>query len=147
MNIFRALSGSLTLGYQDEEWAQTIDYDHIPFRCRKFHEHGHLFMDFPLNAPQRLKEENQEKPKDNFTHVEGRKKTKKKLTSLKGKKLSTINSFEVLNYLLDSKVVGNSHQFPGKDNTRAKAKNIPELVPEQIIEKKNSTQPKDDQVT
>jgi hypothetical protein len=38
------------LEYQDEDWIQTIDYEHIPFRCRKFHEHGHLFRDFPLNS-------------------------------------------------------------------------------------------------
>jgi hypothetical protein len=43
MNISKALLGSLTLEYRDEEWLQTIDYEHIPFRCRKFHEHGHLF--------------------------------------------------------------------------------------------------------
>jgi hypothetical protein len=51
MNISKALPGTVTLEYQDEEWAQTIDYEHIPFRCRKCHEHGHLFRDFPLNAP------------------------------------------------------------------------------------------------
>jgi hypothetical protein len=51
MNISKALPGTVTLEYQDEEWTQTIDYEHIPFRCRKFHEHGHLFRDFPLNAP------------------------------------------------------------------------------------------------
>jgi hypothetical protein len=43
MDVFEALSGSLTLEYQDEDWIHTIYYDHIPFRCRKCHEHGHLF--------------------------------------------------------------------------------------------------------
>jgi hypothetical protein len=33
MNISKDLPGSVTLEYQDEEWAQTIDYEHIPFRC------------------------------------------------------------------------------------------------------------------
>jgi hypothetical protein len=42
--------GSVTIEYQDEDWIQTIDYEHIPFHCRKFHEHGHLFRDCPLNA-------------------------------------------------------------------------------------------------
>lgn len=28
---------------------QTVDYEHIPFKCRKFHEHGHLFRKCPLN--------------------------------------------------------------------------------------------------
>jgi hypothetical protein len=50
MNISKALPGSVTLEYQDEDWIQTIDYEHIPFHCRKCHEHGHVFQDFPLNA-------------------------------------------------------------------------------------------------
>jgi hypothetical protein len=51
MNISKSFPGMVTLEYQDKEWAQTIDYEHIPLRCRKFHEHGHLFRDCPLNAP------------------------------------------------------------------------------------------------
>jgi hypothetical protein len=50
MDISRALPGSITLEYQYEDWGQTIDYGHIPFRCRKYHEHGHLFRDYPLNV-------------------------------------------------------------------------------------------------
>lgn len=34
-----------------------VDYEHIPFRCRRCHEHGNLLRDFPLN-----KEDNKEKP-------------------------------------------------------------------------------------
>jgi hypothetical protein len=26
-----------------------LDYEHIPFKCRKCHAHAHLFKDFPLN--------------------------------------------------------------------------------------------------
>jgi len=51
MNISKSLPGSVTIEYQDEEWMHTIDYEHIPFRCRKCHEYGHLFKDFPLNTP------------------------------------------------------------------------------------------------
>jgi hypothetical protein len=76
MNISKSLPGSVTLEYQDEEWAQTIDYEHIPFRCRKFHEHGHLFRDFPLNAP--TKPEVEEKPKDRFTQVQNHKRQAQK---------------------------------------------------------------------
>jgi hypothetical protein len=66
MNISKSLPGSVTLEYKDEEWAQTIDYEHIPFRCRKCHEHGHLFRDCPLNIPTKL--EAGERPKHEFTH-------------------------------------------------------------------------------
>jgi len=27
-----------------------MDYEHIPFRCRRCHEYGHLFKQFPLNV-------------------------------------------------------------------------------------------------
>lgn len=33
----------------DEEWVEKVDYEHIPFRCRKFHENGNLLRDFPLS--------------------------------------------------------------------------------------------------
>jgi hypothetical protein len=48
MNISKALPGAVTLEYQDEDWHQTIDYEHIPFRCRRCHEHGHLYRDCPI---------------------------------------------------------------------------------------------------
>lgn len=49
MHLTKELSGSVSLFHDDFEWIQTIDYEHIPFRCRKCHEHGHLFRDCPLN--------------------------------------------------------------------------------------------------
>jgi hypothetical protein len=33
MDISKALPGSVNLEYQDEDWNQTIDYEHIPFHC------------------------------------------------------------------------------------------------------------------
>jgi hypothetical protein len=77
MNISKALPGSVTLEYKDEEWVQTIDYEHIPFHCRKYHEHGHLFRECPLNVPTKL--EAGGRPKDEFTHVQNhRRQTQKK---------------------------------------------------------------------
>jgi hypothetical protein len=54
LNIAKPLPGSIVLEYQDEDWIQTIDYEHIPFRCRKCHEHGHLFRECPLNALRKM---------------------------------------------------------------------------------------------
>jgi hypothetical protein len=34
MNIAKALLGVVILEYQDEDWSQTLDYEHIPFRCK-----------------------------------------------------------------------------------------------------------------
>jgi hypothetical protein len=52
MNVATTLPESITISFQDEEWVQPIDYEHISFRCRKCHEHGHLFRDFPQNITQ-----------------------------------------------------------------------------------------------
>jgi hypothetical protein len=42
----------------DEEWIQNIDYEQIPFRCRRFHEHGHLIRECPLNKKQEAENHN-----------------------------------------------------------------------------------------
>jgi hypothetical protein len=34
MNVANALPESIIVSYQDEEWTQPLDYEHIPFRCR-----------------------------------------------------------------------------------------------------------------
>jgi hypothetical protein len=72
LNISKPLPGAITLDYQDDEWSQTLDYEHIPFRCRKCHEHGHLFREFPLNNPTKTNLEDPDKSKDGFTQVMGR---------------------------------------------------------------------------
>jgi hypothetical protein len=43
LNVSKALPTSICLRYRDVDWLQTLDYEHIPFRCRKFHAHGNLF--------------------------------------------------------------------------------------------------------
>jgi len=50
MHLDKALPDSVSLYHDDFEWIQLIDYEHVTFRCRKCHAHGHLFHDFPLNA-------------------------------------------------------------------------------------------------
>lgn len=50
MHLTKSLVDSVSLFHDDFEWIQRLDYKHIPFRCRKFHEHGHLFRDCPLNS-------------------------------------------------------------------------------------------------
>jgi hypothetical protein len=58
MDVLRALLESICLGFRDEEWIQNIDYEHIPFQCRRCHEHGHLIRECPLNKKLEM-----EKPK------------------------------------------------------------------------------------
>ena len=51
MDISKALLGSVTLEYQDEDWNQMMDYEHIPFRYRNCHEHGHFQRNYPKTQP------------------------------------------------------------------------------------------------
>jgi hypothetical protein len=97
LNIAKPLPGSITLEYHDEDWSQTIDYEHIPFRCRKCHEHGHLFRECPLN--QINKEGNSEGGKDNegFVQQAGkRRQGGRKHTAQVNKDPSTSNQFAIL---------------------------------------------------
>ena len=49
MHIAKALPDAIYLSHEDIDWIQPLDYEHIPFRCRKCHEHGNLFRDYPMN--------------------------------------------------------------------------------------------------
>jgi hypothetical protein len=109
MNISKALPGSVTLEYQDEDWQQTLDYEHIPFRCRKFHEHDHLFRDCPLNT--QATKVSDITQKDGFTIVTGRKKSPPRKQNPDPKpKISTKNSYEILNQLLEDEEIQDPHK-------------------------------------
>jgi len=49
MNIAEPLLESIEVECNDEIWQQPIDYEHIPFRCRRCHEYGHLVRECPQN--------------------------------------------------------------------------------------------------
>lgn len=72
MDLLGALLDEVILEVYDEEWVQAIDYEHIPFRCRKCHEHGHLFRDYPLNIREDNLKTNIGKDPEGFTKVGGR---------------------------------------------------------------------------
>ena len=60
MNIAEPLPEHIELEYHDTIWQQPLDYEHIPFRCRRCHEYGHLYRQCPLNKEEeyiRKKEE------------------------------------------------------------------------------------------
>ena len=50
MNIANPMPGTVELEYHEGVWQQAVDYEHIPFRCRKCHEYGYLYKECPLNA-------------------------------------------------------------------------------------------------
>jgi hypothetical protein len=97
LNIAKALPGSIMLEYHDEDWTQIIDYEHIPFRCRKCHEHGHLFRECPLNNPPKEENPANGKDKEGFMHQAGRRRQGgRKQPAQVSKDPSTSNKFAVL---------------------------------------------------
>jgi len=69
MDLSGALSDEVILEVFDEEWVQTIDYEHIPFRYCKCHEHGHLFKDCPLRKIENKSKANTMKDTESFHKV------------------------------------------------------------------------------
>jgi len=108
MNIAKALPGAVILEYQDEDWSQTLNYEHILFRCRKCHEHDHLFRDFPLN--QQAPKAGQNLQKDGFTTIQTRKKnpTQRKTTDPRPR-ISTRNAYDILSQLPEEEEVQDPH--------------------------------------
>ena len=51
VNISKEFPQSIFLAHENYDWLQTFDFDHIPYHSIKFHEHGKLFKDFPLDLP------------------------------------------------------------------------------------------------
>ncbi len=78
MDLSGALPEDITLEVFDEEWVQTVDYEHIPFRCHKFHEHGHLFRDCSLNKEINKSRSNTLKESDSLQKVVNRSKGSKR---------------------------------------------------------------------
>ena len=54
MDLSKALPEAIRLLWDDDEWIQNLDYEQVPFRCRRCHEYGHLFRECPLNHPKSL---------------------------------------------------------------------------------------------
>lgn len=72
MDVSGALLEAIILEVYDEEWVQTVDYENIPFRCHKYHEHGHLFRDCPTINMEGNGKTIVERDHEGFTKVGGR---------------------------------------------------------------------------
>jgi hypothetical protein len=123
MNISKALPGTVTLEYQDEDWQQTLDYEHIPFRCRRCHEHGHLYRDCPLIKQAAKASETMQK--DGFTTITSKRRNppRKKIPD-SSQKIATKNSYEILDQLPEEEEIQDPHKDP-----QQKQKNSPNINP------------------
>ena len=118
MNISKALPGTVTLEYQDEDWQQTMDYEHIPFRCRRCHEHDHLFRDCPpIKQATKASETTQ---KDGFTTVTSRRQNPpRKQIPDTSQKIATKNSYEILDQLPEEEEIQDPHRDPPQKSTNS----------------------------
>jgi len=100
MRLDKAMPDSVSLFHDDYEWTQPLDYEHVPFHCRKCYAHGHLFRDYPLNAKPQSPDPYDLQTQDGFTKVTNRKISHKKPSNGKKPRLeaatfpSTSNSFD-----------------------------------------------------
>jgi len=102
MDLKQALPDTVSLFHEDVEWIQLIDYEHVPFRCRKCHDLGHLYRDCPLNRKPSVQTDPENPTPDGFTKVLNRRRGNKKsavstkIPPVDQSKPSTSNSFEAL---------------------------------------------------
>jgi len=102
MDLKQPLPDTVSFFHEDSEWVQVIDYEHVPFRCRKCHEIGHLYRDCPQNKIPSSQESSENQTTDGFTKVTNRRRGNKKATGnpkinpINKARPSTSNSFEIL---------------------------------------------------
>eukprot|EP00253_Pinus_taeda_P012662 PITA_12662 len=98
MNITEPLPEFIELEYHDEVWQQPVDYEHIPFWCRRCHEYGHVYRQCPLNRTEEstdTKEEERTPIEDSRRDEEGFKEVKNKRKSGKRNKRRDTRQGEV----------------------------------------------------
>lgn len=103
LDISKDLPTSIKLSWHDEDWIQDIDYEHIPFCCRRCHEHGHLFRECPQNRPPPASQATaKEKDAEGFEKVGSRQWSNKKHAKTNNPaKTQPINRYEVLNSIIE----------------------------------------------
>lgn len=97
MNLSGALPEAIILEVYDEEWVQMVDYENIPFRCRKCHEHDHLFRDCPTNNMEGNGKTSLDRDHEGFSKVGAKGKEGKRSHKKSSKYRNTRhNSFKIL---------------------------------------------------
>jgi hypothetical protein len=94
-----SLPESINIFFQDSEWIQKLDYEHVPFHYRKFHEHGHLFQDYPINIPKKVDKGKAPVDQEGFLNVPNKKKSNKKSTILIPSTQATSNQNNLKNMM------------------------------------------------
>lgn len=148
MNVSGALHEGLWLEYRDEDYFQAIDYEQIPFRCRKCHENGHLIREYPLNrTTETHKEEQEEKFRDTFTRPRTKQRANRKRPSKTSvTRTNTSNAFEVLETETDLEDHNkeNKNSVSNKATTEATTKGMEENNPNNTKKDQEGTEGADE---
>ena len=97
MDLTKKLPEAIQMTWEDEYWMQTLDYEQIPFWCRRCHEYGHLFRDCPKNNPNINPKNDELQTEEGFTRAPSRKQGNQKQDSQEvHKKIVVSNKFEAL---------------------------------------------------
>ena len=97
MDMTKEIPEAIQMICEDEEWVQTLDYDQIPFRCKRCHGYDHLFRDCPMNHPKNATRKEEENKDQGFTRVSSRKRGGRKQENREvHKKRMVSNKFEIL---------------------------------------------------
>jgi len=104
MDVSGALHEGMWLEFRDEDYYQAIDYEQIPFRCRRCHEHGHLVRECPLNKiGEEHKPKQVVKTKEAFTKPKTRQRAnRKRIYRAEAGPGSIHNTFSILEVDTDS---------------------------------------------
>lgn len=101
IDLKQPLPDTVSFFHEDSEWVQVIDYEQVPFRCRKCHDIGHLYRDCPLNKTPSMPDKSNNHSTDGFTKVVNKRRGNKKATNNPkanpSNKATSSNRFEVLN--------------------------------------------------
>ena len=101
MDLKQPLPDTVSFFHEDSEWVQVIDYEQVPFRCRKCHDIGHLYRDFPLNKIPTSPDKSSNLIPDGFRKVINRRRSNKKAPNNPKENPSNMatksNRFEALN--------------------------------------------------
>jgi len=119
LDVSGALHEGIWLEFQDEDYFQAIDYEQIPFRCRKCHEHGHLVRDCPLNRSEEASKPLPEvQNKETFTKPKTRKRANRRRQNRTRAVPSTIlNPFRVLETDTDTEEIrADERDIEGPEN-------------------------------
>jgi hypothetical protein len=123
LNVSKALLESICLRYRVVDWLQTLDYEHIPFQCKKFHAHEHLFWECPTNKQKEPPKPQLEKDEACFEKFQEKHKAQNKIpTQPNPKGPYTNNSFDSLENLSEQEV---RSPIPSVETQPGQEKNLP----------------------